>query len=62
MNKFWQWLCWFFRHGRRGTLLLNMRPGDEVVSMIQHREWLAIATKRGELYLLDADDLLIYQQ
>ena len=50
------WLRWIFRRGARSSLLLNMSPGDEVVSMIQYKSWLAIMTRGGELYLVSTDE------
>lgn len=51
-----KWLQWIFRRGKRGTLLLNMRPGDEVVAMTQYRQWLAVMSRGGELYLISTDE------
>jgi len=52
------WLRWLFRRGERNSLLLNMRPGDCIVAMIQFRQYLAIASREGELYLIDGDKLV----
>lgn len=50
-----KWLKWLFRRGERGVLVLNMRPGDCVVSMIQYQGWLAVVSKYGEVYLITQD-------
>jgi hypothetical protein len=62
MTELGRWVRWLFRRGTRGSLLLNMVPGDRIVSMTVYREYLAILSERGELYLLDRDRLVEFQQ
>lgn len=50
-----KWLRWLFRRGTRSTLWLNMEPGDEIACMTPWRGWLAVLSRRGELYLVAAD-------
>lgn len=49
------WLKWLFRRGERGVLVLNMRPGDRVQSMVTYRDWLAVVSEQGEVYLITGD-------
>lgn len=46
------WPRWLFRRGKRGVLLLNMRPGDRIVSMTTYRDWLVAVSEQGELYMI----------
>ena len=50
-----RWFRWLFRRGVRGVLLLNMRPGDEVVSMVAYRDKLAVITRGGEVWIICED-------
>jgi hypothetical protein len=56
------WLRWIFRRGVRGSLLLNMRPGDYAVSMIQYRQYLCVLSREGELYLIDGERLVEFRE
>lgn len=49
------WFRRLFRRGERGVLLLNMETGDRIVSMVTYRDWLAVVSERGEVYLINAD-------
>jgi hypothetical protein len=61
-NKLRLWFRWLFRRGVRGSLLLNMAPGDEIVSMTQYRQYLTISTRYGELYFIDGERLVEFQE
>lgn len=50
-----KWLAWLFRRGTRGTLLLNMQPGDGIAAMTSHRGWLIVASRYGEIYMISTD-------
>jgi hypothetical protein len=62
MNRFTNWLRWLFRRGTRSSLVLSMRPGDSIVSMLVYRQYLCISTAFGELYMLDGDRLVEFSE
>ena len=57
-----KWWHWLFRRGARGSLLLNMAPGDHIVSMVEHRNYLVVVSAYGELYYIDGDRLVEFEQ
>ena len=48
-----KWLRWLFRRGKRGTLLLNMAPGDSTKAMIVYQDWLVVLSERGEIWMIN---------
>lgn len=44
------------------SLVLPLSGGDEVACMTQHRQYLVIATKYGEVYYIDGDKLVAFSE
>ena len=57
-----RWFLWLFRCGVKGSLLLNMAPGDQIVAMIQYRQYLCVTTRMGELYFIDGERLVEFKE
>ena len=62
MKAFAEWLRWLFRRGKKSSLLLCMKPGDSIVSIVVYRQYLCIGTAFGEIYMLDGDRLVEFSE
>jgi hypothetical protein len=62
MKKFKRWVQRLFMRGIKSSLVLALRPGDSIVSLVLYRQYLVISTAFGEIYFLDGDRLVEFSE